>query len=592
LSPFSERRTSGKQVLPPVETRAVLRFHLLDKLAGTGGAASIFLVVYVLVFIRHAPALGLYVDDWGELESANRLPFSVLLRSWPMDYRPFESIPWIVLSRAVGPHLVPYYLLLFSLGYASSLLLFVAIRRLTGEPLFALLSALLYAVSPSDPSVFWLTTFAYRFASAFFLLALVLLIVDTSLPNGLQYLGSLFFAVMCLASNELFLGWLAVLPFIALWRHRCGERTLSVWRAAPFGAIIVLYVAYRDWVGPHVLHLFDNKTGQMQLSPVHILTVWLQGLLVELLGGWYVAVASLLKVTPATGLLIVVLVLTTLIALAGLTAWQVSEASASVGGQGPARAEIRMGIRAVRLGIVAILIGCVPLVFTAAKPSVGWTYARVNAASTWGAALTVIGLLWIVAHGLSKGPSARRLFTGMAFVLVIVAAMQEDRVGSGFANAWSQQRAFWRESLPILAKIHRESTVVLVAPRNHQWDKIGSLPPVGFSSGMAMMLPNSHVDAILWYSQDLRACGLLARHNAGEALLLQAHTNGLQWSGSETVLPYARIVVLLYNPVAADPVYVLNGQPAWEADCPLRGNHRPLGTSAAHTSIWGGVLDP
>jgi hypothetical protein len=71
-----------------------------------------------------------------------------------------------------------YYCLLFAIEYATSFVLFLVVSRLIGDASLALACAALWAVYPSDPSIFWLTTFAYRFGAFFLLVAAFLLLRD------------------------------------------------------------------------------------------------------------------------------------------------------------------------------------------------------------------------------------------------------------------------------------------------------------------------------------------------------------------------------------------------------------------------------
>jgi hypothetical protein len=179
-------------------------------------AATSLALLYGLVYFSRVGQLGLYVDDWDHVAQVAFTPFNQYVRAWPFDYRPFEALPWLLLYHVFGVHLSGYYCLLFTVEYATSLTLFLVARRLIGDTSIALACASLWSVYPSDPSVFWLTTFAYRFGALFFLLAMLLLLrAPHSFPRNAYWMAVLC-AGLCLLSNELFLGFVVMLPILAV----------------------------------------------------------------------------------------------------------------------------------------------------------------------------------------------------------------------------------------------------------------------------------------------------------------------------------------------------------------------------------------
>jgi hypothetical protein len=200
-------------------------------------------LVYALIFFSRVGDLGLYVDDWGHMAQVAIQPFSQYARSWPFDYRPFDGLPWLVLYHAFGAHVAAYYCLLFMVEYACSIMLFLVVHRLFGDWFLALATALLWMVYPSDPSNLWLTTFAYRFGGLFFLSAVWLLLRQDRRPASVTYWAAWVCCVLGLVSNELYLGFIALLPLFAGWEYRQSLK-LAALRATPFVLAIAAYMAY------------------------------------------------------------------------------------------------------------------------------------------------------------------------------------------------------------------------------------------------------------------------------------------------------------------------------------------------------------
>ena len=162
-----------------------------------------------------------------------------------MDYRPFDMLPWVVLHAIFGQALGWYYAVLFGIRVATAWLLYLLARRVCGSALLAGAAAALWPVHPADSSVYWLTCFAYRFGLLFLLGGLVLL-ARRPAATGAAYWGSVACCALCLASNEIYLGLVLLLPLCAditgrsmsmgsgrRWGQR-GNRGARLRRAGPY----------------------------------------------------------------------------------------------------------------------------------------------------------------------------------------------------------------------------------------------------------------------------------------------------------------------------------------------------------------------
>jgi hypothetical protein len=383
-------------------------------------AALALALVYGVIFFSRAGQLGLYVDDWGQVAEVAFLPFTQYVHVWPFDYRPFEGLPWLVLYNVFGANVAAYYRLLFGVEYAISVVLFLVAVRLFGDWWLALACALLWALYPSDPSIFWLTTFAYRFGALFLLLTVWMLAGSFRRPR-LAYSAALLCTVLCLLSNELYLGLVLLLPVLAAWMVRQSP-VHALARALPFLGAIASYLAYRRFIGPKLLHLEDNKTGNLLFAPGDIVNIVGHGVAMQLLGGWIAAVSSALRISASAVILptAAVFLVLLLLCFGGLLLHRAKRVTGAA-----QRGSLRSGSRAMLLGLVVMVVGYVPLAFTNAVPTVDEINGRVNAAAALGASILFAGALWIVVYASPVAARARRpVCLSLLAALIAIAALR------------------------------------------------------------------------------------------------------------------------------------------------------------------------
>jgi hypothetical protein len=537
--------------------------------------------VYALLFFAHIGHLGLYVDDWDKVNTAVTTPFLAQLTSWPMDYRPFDPLPWIVVVHVFGPHISGYYTVLFATEYLASILLFLVVRTVARSVPLALVCAVLWALSPADPSVFWLTTYAFRLGAMFLLGAFALLLDATPLRGGSAYWGAWLCLLLCLASNELFLGLAALLACVPLARDRSASLARRAAASLPFVGVITCYVAYRLYIGPRLLHLFDLKSVQMTLDPLHAARGLLQGLIMQLLGGWSAAGTSVTGGKTDTVLLIT----------AGLMTWCVLLAVSLLGityrRKRSLPAELRPGAVSMGVGMIGIVFGYTPLLFTSQLPTVGLLDSRINAASTAGGSLFVVGVIWVLVHG--TGASSRRatiIYLTISAVLIGIAAGREEAVAVTYGHAWSAQQRFLRTALSHAASAPRGVTIVLIAPKTSVWDTLPSVPPVGWDSVVNLVFGSSGERGLLMLRPDIRACAVLASHAPGGTPQVRVGPTGIYIPALGSTATEAKVAVIRYVPRNPPSLAAVHGR-VWLSGgrCSITSEWAQ-GSGLLHASSW------
>lgn len=546
---------------------------VLRERAGILAAVAALTVLYGAAYFSHASALGLYTDDWWHLFDAASYSFRALLHTWPADFRPLEMAPWILAYPIFGHALVWYYGLLFVIEHLTALVLFALVRALSGSIMLGLAAAALWAVYPADNAVFWLTSFAYCTGALFLLLAVALLVLPGNRRSHLAYWSAVPCCLLCLLSNEIYLGLAGVLPLVAMWVAWNRRWITRLVRAVPFVLVLGAYMAYRLWFGPHVLRLADFKASNFALSMPHAWGMLAKGVQVVLTLGWRDTAEKVLSGRPAltplrqafgTTEILLSLGLAAL-ALAGLTwllrAWR---------GRGfwdRRFVSIRPGIGVLCIGALAIAGGYVPLAVTVDAPTVAGVDFSVNAAACLGAAAFVAGALWVIVHWLLPRRIASIIFlTGMAALLALgLAGKQED--ATHYADVWATQRQVWQAVLTAAPAL-RPNTFVLLVPRDRASSAVlDTLSPWGVNNALQLLYLDQHSDVsvqgdVLPISDWWRACR--TRHASARPWLtvpaLLFLQGGLQMRVLHQFVPYQRVVILQYDVQNGGLVQVVQGR--------------------------------
>ncbi len=527
---------------------------------------ALLMLLWLILYARHAGELGLYSDDWWHLRTAVTVPFRTLITTWPLDYRPFEMLPWIWFHAAFGQSYALYYLSYLAIVLATSLLLYLLIDRLTGRTILAFSGAALWLVYPSDLSVLWLTTIAYRLSFLFLLAGLMLLVMRPALSPA-RFGASVACCALCLMGNELFLGLLLLLPLVAAAVPPATGTRGRLLRATPYLMLMAAYVAYRLWLGPHVLHFFDNYAGESRLDIGNALTTHEWGLLITLLQSWQAAVTvtgqgvlASPSLTLADTNAMFSWVLTTSPGVASAY-WYlldlyvvVSVLAAITWLRRRQRAvlweAIRPGAAMLALGLGVIVLGYLAFSLTVQRPTLVGVASRVNAASAPGGALFMVGAAWVLTHWL---PLPRRVSRSL-FVLSVAACLwvgyaRTARTAAIYTAAWTSQQQMWRSLHAAVPDIQPHTIVLLTARDQAGADVLAPLQVWGVDSAIALQYPGQDVSGSYLRPADVRA----------SCNALRAAERGTESARRAQVAAYARVLIVQYSAAGEGQMIVAHG---------------------------------
>jgi hypothetical protein len=561
------------------------RLWAAERLQSFPAALATLAVLHAAVFLVRIGQLGLYVDDWDHLHGVMTIPVSSLLTTFPMDYRPFDELPWLILGRTFGTNLVPYYLVFFALRYVTSILLYLFARKLSGSSLFALGCALVWSVYPSDTSVFWLTSFAYRFGAAFLLASATLLVISPSWRTRTAYRAAVLCCMLCLLSNEIFLGLCACLPALA-WFESRAPLSRRIRQAFPFVIAIFAYLAYREWVGPHVFHFIDPKPAGLIFAPGQVAVRLLRATFVQLMGGWMAAAAGIAGSSEAV-LVAILCVLVWLLGFTGLLMLRDRSRPGSPVRLGDSESLMPPGPWWLVFGLAVMLVGYVPLVFTDVPPALGEIASRVNAGASIGAAVFFVGIAWVLAYRPDLNAEvSRRVFVAVVLILTLGGIAMQEHSASTYAGAWAAQRAFWRSTVRVTHTVRTNSTIVLLAPHEGAWDTVQSLPPASFQAAFSLMYPQSNVHGIVLLRRELKACGGMGLLENGVVRTIRLERTGFRYLDTDVFVPYSKAVVLEYSHRRQPTVQVATGRQNKNPACQIEGNTALLKGRPLRASSW------
>jgi hypothetical protein len=536
-------------------------------------ALCLLALCWALLYVRHIGQFGLYVDDWSHLQPADATPLRDLVATWPMDYRLFDMLPWWVLDHIFGPALHWYYGFLFAIEFSTAVLLYVLVCRLSGSAMLALAGAALWSVFPADLTAFWLTSVHYRLGMLFFLAALALLTTDGR-HRALCYAGALVCCGCILLCNELYLGILPALPAVALiWPAR-GGIVARLGRATPFVGLMALYLLYRRWLGPNVLHLFDNESGALQLYMPAIVHTEIEGAITILLQGWQAAATHAGR-GPFSGY--------------AATSYDAQGMFTGVGhpvpGFGPLRlylAEIyvlaaavcgalwlarrrfvaawqaiRPGALLMATGLLGIVGGYMALAVTTDTPSLNGIDTRVNIAAIPGGALFMVGALWVLLGALRlPRPLTRLLFAGGMMGLVVVGGAWTQRTAAIYVQGWTTQRQLWHALLTAAPALRPHTFVLLLGSGGEVDEVLAAQQPWSVAGFLQLAYPGDDVagDVFPHWNEAAVCAG-----GGGTVQVLHTRTAGM-YEPYRRSAPAADVVVVRYE--GGRTATVMNGDVA------------------------------
>lgn len=504
-----------------------------------------------VVYLRAAWTLTLYGDDWAHLAQGLNQPPASLPSTWPVDYRPFDELLWILEAHIFGAHVFLYYLTLILLSLPAAYMGFAIVRRMTRSALIAAAVAFLWSVYPADLSHMWLSAIAYRLGGLALMCA-VSLLYGQKPAGSRRRLMALCAAAACLSCNEVFLGLVGCLPLLAAWRSAAWGWPRRLWHAAPFAALVVVYVLYRLWLGPHVLHLPDNGRGPgtIRFGLAQQSAFWYAAAIAAGPGalqaaGHYIGLnASLSTVTDIT-----VVLLCFAIALPIL------------GRQSRNADEMRLGTRMIAAGGICVVAGFVPLCVTPNLPMFYDGLGRENAAATFGAALLAIGIIWVLVNAVAWPSSvARVVASSLAAAFILLAAHAQAGAAGQFNQFLSVQKTVWQRVIALAPAPVPRTTIQLTASDPSSIAILRGFD--GFNVGLQLMNPSA---------TDLR--GVLAYDDSPSSLC------------AEAAKPTVVLLQLVTRPRLAVVPYIPQPEPG-AAPCLSKAHLARLRTGPAEHTQW------
>ena len=220
----------------------------------------------------------------------------------------------------------------------------------------------------------------------------------------------------------------------------------------------------------------------------------------------------------------------------------------------------RPGLLAVAMGAIGLAAGIAPLLLTGHQPTLMGVDARVNAAATPGAALLLVGVLWLLIAALPL-PRVRAggLFALTVLLLALLALGHSNRVADNYTHAWDTQRQLWRRVL-IAAPGFKPGTVLLLAGTDPASGKaVLQLTPWGFQAALTLLYgPGISGTVMPYWQAQPPACA--ARRYPGDILLYTfAADRSYLWGDGQLILPNNRVVVLRYTSSSSGTIAVVHG---------------------------------
>jgi hypothetical protein len=518
-------------------------------------------VLFGLFYLPHIGQFGLYSDDWTHLRWALN-PSPDILTHVPMDYRPFDLLDWLPIEHLFWPHLGMAYLLLILIEYVAACLLSVLVARYTGSRLLAAAAGLLWTVYPANMAQFWLTAEYYQLGACLMLAALVFL-TTANLAKPARYSWALVCCVLCLCCNELFVGSTFLVAFVAVAtsgrQHPAGRLQFAL----PFLLLAFLYLAYRLWLGPQILHfpaphtargdslvrLFD---GLRRTYIVLFVTAWLDT--ISLVGHGSTNVFTISTAderaffsgshvpapdTVAAATILLIIYMAAL--LVALISWLRRS-------RHPARwMRIRPGVVALGIGMVQVAIGCVAFANSAAPQgaSLEGINTRLNTDAALGAAVVVPGVIWILAFWLPFKPKPGLwLFAIASLAVGFLGCVQLIHTTRVYTSTWSEEQKMWRAVGRAVPGLSPDTFVILAGADGASTDVIATQQQWGISDAFWLLYPEHAMYAAPLLLQHVSAlCPVGEQTLVGHPASSSGLFPDLQGIGS----PANHILLLLYD---------------------------------------------
>jgi hypothetical protein len=516
------------------------------------------LLFSVPLFFVSLPWLGLLNDDWFRYATAAN-DWQRLFTGSTTWQRPLEGVAWLAAHRLFGTYIPGFYALLFLVQLLSSGILFLTLGKTFGDRWgFAFATSALFLVFPTDQSKFWLSTFAYRFGTLFIILSTFFGMPSRSEKGWLSSGLSILCYGLAILNNELFLP-LLVVPVMVRCRHCIGS-----WRRAnaalPYLGIAGCYGLYR-FAAPSLFGFVDAKTELFGASTSDMLHKFRRMFEVNYYDAWAYSLQRIREL-DWQGLLIVGAALM----VAALAWWgaqsddrrsrrTLAELSCK-----PILSQLSSRVAMLCVGISLMVLGYLPIVPTAYHILVGSIDSRVSIAASLGASLSIVSLLdilWLALHDILKKRAIACVLTSIVFTTLLgIASAQQYVVRQDYARAWNLQCSIWRQLFAIAPGFDANAYVLIAGVPHWQGATRILASPWEVGAALQLLYDNPTVRGDVLPLDELPA-------STGEAAPWHIAFSDDYFipRGSDTPLPYDRLVLLEYND--SQQLEILASVPYW-----------------------------
>ncbi len=491
-------------------------------LTGTWVDVAALFVLALCLWLPFGFNVSFWADEWWMFQDGGRLPWVALESS-----RPFVSIPWHIVYLFSPNSFTGTNVLLLLLIFGKGAAFYAILRRLVRQREIAFAAAALVVVYPADTAVFNLGTLSIHFALFCYVLAAWLLV--ESWVTGRWYL--LVVALLALAMSvgiyEVVYPLALVTPLVLLrFEHRPTKRLIGyamAWYIIPVigGLRLVSLYINQQGVLSYQSGLFSGLPNPGETVAIiqnvfvqHFYTGWIGS--GELFGREYLQYAALAAV----------LVLVLLLGLAWLCPTT-------------GRRQRRNSLWTAVGGLIILLLGFAVYLATDLRNSTDRTHFY----SSLGAALVIVGLLWLLSHTVFRHTFA---FAVLIAALVGVGLLRNLEQHSRYAQVASEQVDTLAKLVSQVPSIMSSTGLVIMdeSPEQHMIQTF-TYSSFYFRGTVTLIYDDPTLNTAICYPGRMERWGTFLEYCefSETEYALDASGGAIGWSK-----PYDGLIVLRYTP--------------------------------------------
>ena len=447
------------------DTTDSVRFKIRSDLVAGVGLAVLIWIAHFANFL----SFGLYEDDYAYLSQTLRWSLTDFFKSigevlitWPQARPPGLALAQTVsfLASKLGG-LGPIYLVSFGVIWLNAYLFYkILARLLPGYRLFPWMGALIFALFPADTTHTFLMYNLGMHTSLTCLLAAILLFLSgkTALSYGLAALSLLIFETPYLA----FLG----IPLLAYpWDRALIKKMIR--HVVVVGLILAVFFLIRLALGQiqGVRSLADWGNLAVRTGGL-----WSVGMLYSVVGMGYGIIHTL---THFSWQLAIVLIISLAI-IVGIFRWRRIGFFSAPGPEDKIEIlhilsrdwsvwgshQFSRVAKFILAGLFMWACGYL-LAFLHNPPTLDGKGTSVHVGAAFGASLVFASLIWFLI-AFSKANRWRLVTTSLIILYLALLVTFRYSVQEDFVQAWTNQKWFWTEVIPLIADVQDKSVVFVI----------------------------------------------------------------------------------------------------------------------------------